>query len=267
MNSNVKIRKKLKISGGVVKPENIRELAEKVYKEYSQDLEKNQRVSVNFILKSSDDTQYESENTEIFLEGGILDNRRIIAIEMLYDNYSEDKRISIDLEHTISNSMINEVIISGRNEIWANGVLKLIENIVSNWKKQVNWPYKYKWPLTIIFGIGIGLLYINFLDIIINPYINITPISPKPQWAIELRPFIISLYYLSGFFIGVLPASYIVDKICRLYPSVEFIMGPEYSHIEERKRIKLYKTISIGVIPLVISLIIESIEAIIRYYE
>ena len=78
----MKILKKLKISKVIIKPENIREMAEIVYKAYSQDLEKNQHTSLKFILKSYDNTQYESEDMDIFSDGGILDSRRIIAIEM-----------------------------------------------------------------------------------------------------------------------------------------------------------------------------------------
>ena len=258
MKSNMKILKKLKISEVIIKPENIREIAEIVYKEYSQDLEKNQHLSLKFILKSYDNTQYESEDMDIFSDGGIIDSRRIIAIEMEYHNYSKDKRLFIDLEHTTGKwSRGNEVIISGCDEIWANGVLKSIENSVSNWKKQETWPYRYKWPLTIIFAIGIGLLYLNLLDFIMSYVIVIPPMSPKPQWAIEFRSLFIFIYYLTGCMCGLWPASYIVDKICKLYPCVEFILGPEHFHIEEKRRAKLYKTISIGVIPLVISIIIE----------
>jgi len=76
MKSNVKIIKRLKISEVIVKPENIRELAEKVYKEYNQYLETNKHISVEFILNDPDGTQYESENTEIFSNGGILDTSR-----------------------------------------------------------------------------------------------------------------------------------------------------------------------------------------------
>ena len=258
MKSNMKILKKLKISEVIIKPENIREIAEIVYKEYSQDLEKNQHLSLKFILKSYDNTQYESEDMDIFSDGGIIDSRRIIAIEMEYHNYSKDKRLFIDLEHTTGKwSRGNEVIISGCDEIWANGVLKSIENSVSNWKKQETWPYRYKWPLTIIFAIGIGLLYLNILDFIFSYVIVISPMSPKPQWAIGFHPLFIFIYYSTGFMCGLGPASYIVDKICKLYPCVEFILGPEHFHIEEKRRAKLYKTISIGVIPLVISIIIE----------
>ena len=258
MKSNMKILKKLKISEVIIKPENIREIAEIVYKEYSQDLEKNQHLSLKFILKSYDNTQYESEDMDIFSDGGILDSRRIIAIEMECHNYSKDKRLFIDLEHTAGKwSRGNEVMISGCDEMWANGVLKSIENSVSNWKKQETWPYKYKWPLTIIFAIGIGLLYLNLSDFIFSYVIVISPMSPKPQWAIEFRPLFIFSYYSTGFILGLWPASSIVDKICKLYPCVEFILGPEHFHIEEKRRAKLYKTISMGVIPLVISIIIE----------
>ena len=243
----MKILKELKISKVIIKPENIREMAEIVYKAYSQDLEKNQHTSLKFILKSYDNTQYESEDMDIFSDGGILDSRRIIAIEMEYHNYSEDKRLFIYLEHTAGKwRRGNEVIISGCDEMWADGVLKSIEDSVSNWKKQETWPYKYKRPLTIIFAIGIGLLYLNLLDFIFSYVIVISSMSPEPQWAIEFHHLFIFICYSTGFICGLLPASSIVDKICKLYPRVEFILGPEHFHIEEKRRAKLYKTISMG---------------------
>lgn len=261
MNHEVKILKKLKMSGVIIRPENIRILAEKVYGEYRLDLKKKKNVSVNFILKGSDGTQYESENIGIFSMGGFLDTRRIIAIEMNYYNHTEDKRISIDLEHTtIDYGITNVVVISGRDEIWANGFLKSLEDIVSNWEKQVSWPYRYKWPLIILFAIGIGLLFLNFLDFVFSCVMVIHPISPKPQWAIDLRPLIIFIYYLSGFLFGLWPGSYIVGMIQKLYPYIEFRSGPEHTHIEARRRIMLYKILSIGVIPLIASLIIELIK-------
>jgi hypothetical protein len=261
MNHDVKILKKLKMSEIVIRPENIRVLAEKVYEKYRRDLERNQNVSVNFILKGFDGTQYESESIDIFSVGGILDTRRVIATEMNYYNHTEDKRISIDLEHTtIDYGISNVAVISGRDEIWANGFLKSLEDIVSNWEKQVSWPYRYKWPLIILFTIGIGLLYLNFLDFVFSYVIVIHPISPRPQWTIDFLPAIISMYYLGGFIFGFWPSFYIVDKIQKLYPCIEFRFGPEHSHIEARRRIMLYKIISIGVIPLIISLIIELIK-------
>lgn len=172
MGDGVKVRKRLKISGVVVKSKDIRQLAERIYKEYIQDLERDQdsRVSVMFILYSSDGTQYESENTEFLSEEGILDTRRILSVEMNYYNYSEGKNISVDLSHHIdsSSSSINKVIVSSNDESWADGILKWIEDTISNWQKQKNWPYRYGWLLAAAIGIGVSLLLYSILDIVFS---------------------------------------------------------------------------------------------------
>ncbi|MFQ6087726.1 MAG: hypothetical protein ACE5K0_02340 [Candidatus Methanofastidiosia archaeon] len=263
MKKKVKILKKFGISMVIIRPENIRELAKKVYKEYTNDSKKkNRHISIDFFLKEHDGTQYESENIEIFSEGGILETRRIIEIEMRYHNYSEDKRISVDLEHSIrENRWGNKVVVSGYDDIWTNGVLKSIESIISSWENQVNWPYRYKDLLIILFGIGITLLYINILDIINSYIFVIQPLSPQPQWAKDIIPTLkIGAYFLVFLGAMIWPALYIVNKICELYPPVEFTTGPEYSYVEKIRRKKLYTFLSVGIIPLIISLIYELIK-------
>lgn len=260
MNNNIKIDKSLKISWVVIAADNIRELADKVYDEYIQDLEvleNNPHADISFILRGSDGTQYESDNKDIFSIGGLLDNRRITSVEMNYSNFTLRKRIYITLKHTISHHYSdNRVDISGYDEVWVNGFIKLIESNVSNWKQQEKWPDRFKWPFIIIFAIGFGLLYINFLDF--TSYLfNIKPVASKPEWIIAIRPALNFSIYLTAFCIGLLPSFYIVDKIHELFPVVEFIMGPEYLRIEERRRKKLYQFIIIGLIPLILSLLIE----------
>jgi len=236
----MKISKELKITGFIIKTNNIRELAQKMHEEYKKDTDSGHK-SINFILKGADGTQYESDDIKIFSQNGILDTRRIIGIEMSYFNYTNDKRILIILRHTVRDyEWKNYISVSGLDELWVNGVIKSFEDIISNWEKQVNWPHKYSWPLMIVFAVGIGLLYLNFLDFIFTYVIIIHPISSKPEWLIELRPFFIFLYYASGILWGMWPASYIVDKLKELYPIVELITGPEYAQVEVRKRKKLY---------------------------
>jgi|GEM_PF-5949461 len=65
MGDTMKISKKLEISGVVVKPDNIRELAKKVYEECGSDKE-SEHKNINFILRGIDETQYEREDIEIF---------------------------------------------------------------------------------------------------------------------------------------------------------------------------------------------------------
>jgi len=182
MSNDVKIIKRKKISGVVIKPENIRELGERIYEEYTQDLEKNQNTSSNvtFILKGSDDTQYESSSTRILSEGGILDTRRITAMEMSYYNYSRDKRVSIDAEHDTSGSWgpsrAGQIIVSGKDEIWTSGLMKWIEDAILNWQKQKKWPYKCAWFLAGVFTAGIALLLYRiatYIKPLSAPYIGI----------------------------------------------------------------------------------------------
>jgi len=201
-------------------------------------------------LRGVDGTQYEGKDKEIFSHNGILDTRRIIEIEMRYTNYTNNKSIYIKLSHTVEYEWKNYILVSGPDELWVNGVVKSYEDIISNWEKQVNWPHKYSRLLIMVFAVGIGLsfallglnlLYFISTDVIIHPF-----------------------YYVVAIVFGMFPALYIVDKLKELYPIVELRTGPEYAQVEVRKRKKLYIIISIVVIPLVISFIIELIKIIIR---
>ena len=255
----MKVSKKLKISSLVVRPDNIIEIARKLYKEYEDDNESDDK-EINFILKGIDGTQYESEDIKIFSEDGILDTRRILAVEMAYYNYTEKKKISISLKHSVKEYIWgNYVSVSGYDELWVKGMIKDFEDTIANWEKQENWPHKYGWFLTIIFAIGIGLLILDFSNLIFTYVVGVHSISPKPKWAIELRPLFIFYYYAFGILLGYWPASYIVDKLKELYPIVELRTGPEYIQVEAKKRKRLYTIISMGIIPLIISLIIELI--------
>lgn len=259
-NNNIKIDKSLIISWVVITSDNIRELAEKVYDEYNQDLiilenDPHANKSISFILRGSDGTKYESDHKDIFSKGGLLDSRRISAVEMNYFNFTLKKTISIKFTHTINHYFNENIVdISGYDEVWVNGFIKLIESNVSNWKQQEKWPDRFKWPLTILFAIGFGLLFINLLSFTLY-FFNIEPITQKPEWIVLLITNL--MFYIFAFYIGLLPSYYIVDKIHKLFPVVEFIMGPEYLRIEERRRNKLYQFIIIGIIPLILSLLIE----------
>lgn len=262
----MKIKKTYKISGVVVKQENIRELANIIHKEYTKKSNKDKHTKIEYILKSCDNNQYESENKDIFLKGGFLDSKGIIAIEMDYYNYEDDERIFIDIEHSNENRIFrNEITVSGHNEIWVNGVIKSIECCISNWKKQIEWPYKFKWPLIILFAIGIGLLYLNFLEFLFRYIVVLQPVSPKPEWTISLRPIMMFIYYLAGFAFGYFPASYLMSKICELYPEVEFDIGPEHLKKEKVRRKKIFMIITVGLLPLIIAVIIEVLKSLTDY--
>lgn len=262
MGDTIKISRELKIYGRIVKPDNIRELAKRVYEEYVSD--KSNHKDINFILRGIDETQYESEDIKIFSNNGILDTRRIIAVEITYSNHTNDKRISIKLKHTITDyEWGNVIFVSGSDKLWVDGVIKYFEDTIANWEKQPNWPHKYGSLLAVIFavgiGIGIGLLCLNILNFIFAYVIVVHPISPKPGWIIVLQVLFISL----GLSSGIWPACYIANKLKRLYPIVELRTGPKHMQLETKRKKLVAAVISRGILPLVISLIVELIKIII----
>lgn len=256
MKDDIKIKKQLNISGVVITSDNIRELAQNVYDEFKQDSENDSYVNINFILKSSDGTQYESKNMDIFSNGGLITARKIISTEINYINSTEGKSIFITIQHTTTDSYSdNNVYISGYGEFWVNGFTKKIEDNITSWKQQEKWPKLSKWPLVMIFTIGFALLFLNIVGLTSN-ILDINLSASQSQDAAYSKPISIILSIVWASLVGIWPSQYIVNKIGNLYPSVEFSMGPEHLRIEAGRRKQLSQFVAIGVVPLILSLLI-----------
>lgn len=158
----------------------------------------------------ADGTQYETKNIrEILPQNGILDSildtRRIVSIEMSYFNYANKKSILIRLSHTVIDyeDYENHIYVSGLDELWVKGVIKSFEDIISNWEKQVNWPYKYSRLLRIVFPVVIGLVFLIISKFILTYVIIIPPISSEREFLLYLLIFILG-FGLSPCLLGVL---------------------------------------------------------------
>ena len=246
MKSDVRISKRLRFSRKALRPEDTKELADTLSREFGLGTKKN--AYAQFILKDSDFTQYESTDVGVFSEGGILETKRIISIKMDFHNLSEDKEVSVDLEHGQS----IEVSVSGKDEAWVNHILKLIETSLSGCKEQKIWLHRSKWPLIVIFAFAIGFLSINLLEIFTSKRVS----DFHPLFSVfPLR------FYLP-FALGFIPAYLVVDKVCSIYSHVKLITGPEHSPTEKRRKINVHEIILVGAISLAVSLIIKLIEVI-----
>ena len=169
----MEIKKKLEISEVVVDSKSIRELANKIAQEYQKDFdsmsesEKQYCLHLDFILKSSDETQYSSNDLSFFEKNGIIDSRRIIGIEMDYRNSHLNKSINVRVYHSLKQNEWNNIImVKGGDETWTNGILSSLRDIISNWKKQKNWFNKYYYFLLIGFGLGISLFLYNAIQFV-----------------------------------------------------------------------------------------------------
>lgn len=243
MNSDLRVTKPLEISRVVISSENIREIARIVQQAYDNDMKQNQNPSVEYILKSDDNTQYQSSDSNIFAETGILDTRRIVSIEMNY--HCEERRIWIDLNHTTSSYSSNKITISGGDEMWVNGVIKSLESALSNWDRQRDWPHRFEWPLILILIIGTWWMVFSLAKLLPSKT------AMDENLYLVIFPFSVGFSYV---------ALRIVERIRNLYPYVEFKMGPTHLRVEEKRRNKLYVFLTIIVLPFIISSILYAMD-------
>jgi hypothetical protein len=231
--------------------QSIRDNTQQHYEEYSKQLEKTilREVDVRFVMKTVDDTQYESAKPDIFNEGGYLETKRVQYIEMSYRNLDEIKGISVELSHNKSNHSI--VNIYACDEIWANGVFKGIDDAVFHWKKQVYWPYKYIWVLLVFYSVSIALSLTRLMKAL-TKLISTEELSQSSQLMI----------YICGIILSTAFWTYLNIKIRDLYPVVEFAMGPEYLRFEQNKRKQFGIIITSIISPLLLALLYDLIKPI-----
>lgn len=77
-----------------------------------------------------------------------------------------------------------------------------------------------------------------------------------PEWLLQNTDMLRSiasygfvLNYLFAYFIGLGPAYLLIDKLKKLWPSVEFQVGPRHTFFEKRRRVWLVSVFFIGVTP------------------
>jgi len=236
----VRTHSKSSISGVVVTSEQIRELVNVISQNIAS-LGGEQGYSC-IVLTSEDGTEYEADFKSREKVLSLLYTRRINRVDIRYDDRQGDRRVEATLSQTKSGFERNEIEVWGYDEFRVNGLMKSVEKLVSNWKRQSSWPRKYVIPLGLIFDVVLG----SFLVILNNLLGN--PIATRnPPFGELLIACLIMLY----------PAGYLVYQISALYPTVEFATGPEYSRIEEMRRKKLGQYLTIGFAPLLMSLVIE----------
>lgn len=252
----MKVSKKFPIAGFIITSNDIVELAKEVYAIHEKVKEPG---SIGFVLTTADGTKYETKDVESILTEGILDKRRVVGVRIYYYSYSSDKKIDINLRHTVVDvTSENLISLSSSDEAWTNGVIKSFEDITANWEKQSIWPHKYTWPLTIGLAITLGLLYIWILNFLFTHLIVIRRPHLLPSWITKLGPiFEFASYFTAIVLVGGFPAELLVSKLKELYPVVELKTGPEYTQIEAKRRKLLYATIVVVIIPLVIGFVIK----------
>jgi len=258
------IEKNLKISQVIVNERNIEDLIAKISEEYRSDTQiiENKyelvNIKIRFLFITDDDIRYDSDNQQdFFLNGRYLLNKRVKDITINYTNYKIDKRININISN-LSPYSGNTILISGKDELWVNGIYKYFEDYISTWEKQENWFKRFNILLSVISTLIFGISYffiLRFLGILIflgeahNLYESWFNLAPASKYYVLVLVCLLSLMF------GLITRYFTLNKINALYPNIEFKLGPEYKQKEKLKRNLVSKIITIIIIPVIISII------------
>ncbi len=259
----MKYSKPLKISGKVLKVDDVERLSSIVESEFSKSNLPSKKVkkgeidpcvisvmlpaSKKYILRGDDEMQYESDDKdEVFTKHGPLATSRIIAVEMSFEDRNEDKGISIKLNHGSEVSETgNRIVVSSNDETWTDGIYKKAETILGECKDQTVFTWKYRLGLFFLISAIMGLI-LSEAVVIFSHFI----------WnaAIDVQSFAV-MFAFSFLFISASISPVLVGRIERMYPNVELVTGPDHLRPEAIGRKRLDKWIELVIVPLVISIV------------
>jgi len=269
----MKISRKFKIEGRVITTEDIKRLVNILEKEYSELAPKSRHIRLLFKGSTEDGIIFESEIPNDFLSAELMQTKRTISFDCSLIDFTNDLSIYISLEHGNSIYSGNSVSVQGTDANWVNALQTRIKESFDAALPQNSFLLKNKTYIEILFAFGIGRLYAYVLQLILFPFISVPDsfVKNPPTWLFSLAIFfnnhrlLFTLFdYLIYFPAGWFGSSYLISKAKDLWPSIEFQIGPTHTYIEKKRRNLIYAFYSLGILPLLISIIYDIIKSVMR---
>ena len=260
MANTVQVHLTIQIWQVVVTRDDVWELAQRLWQTYTRASSTGNDASLEVVVLTADGAQYESSDLTLLEEGGVLDRRTPTGIDIEYRDTSQKRRITISMRRqNLWGMRHSEARVTGTDETWVRGTAAWIDDHVRRWKKQTDWPRRYRTVLTTGIAAAFGILFARALQLAFAYAITLQLIPAAPELPHTLPSLALAISYFSGFAVMLGPATSIVARIQALYPPVELAMGPEHLRAENAKRTQLYKLMLWVVAPLVIGLVVECI--------
>ena len=241
----MKTSRTLQITDVIISPENILDIGTRVYEEYSRSTV--QYKDFEIILNCSNNTRYEFKKEEFNIEEikRKLQERRVKGLEINFYGRSQD--IRIDLTHLTGDGFFeNKIVISGNDEMWVNGIVETMKDLIAHWQKQpsVNF-FKSFW----FYSIGILFLIIPLCFFCMR-FPSFKNLSSSAQGAVATIISVLAMFFMW----------WVVDAIKELYPKVELLTGPEYLQVAPNKRKKFIGFLILVLLPCILTIIVGIIQ-------
>lgn len=244
----------LQISDRVVQIDNLRAIANHIYREYEKSFaQENSNCSFSILLTREDKVELNSSSPSIIDENVITSESRTESVGIRYNDYMTDQSIHLSLEHgDIFTRFHNMIEIVGEDREWVNGQLRVIEDIINGFEPQNKFFKKFSLPLTFMLSFPFGYLvvWLILFFILIDPKDSVESSSHLVSALKENQILQITYAGFAMAICGWIPASSIVNAMKKLWPSIELQIGPPHGFHKKRRRRNVITTISVILIPL-----------------
>lgn len=248
----------VKINGIIVTLENVRRLAIILKKRYEITKEIDVYCKLSFSVICFDDSSFQSSDDSIFANDSVLMSKRVSEVRLKYSSYYENESVEVRLTHGDS-KYYNQIEASGTNSEWVNGIVRKLEEEISAFQPQQKIFTKHWKIIHFIFALSLGMTYWYLLSLIPPTATE----SSVPSWVAKVNNSAVLTYGLKygfAYLVGMFPAYFMIDKLKKLWPTVELQIGPEHTFVEKKRRGWLGFAITFGVVPVVVSVISDFLK-------
>ncbi len=224
--------------------------------------------SVEYTLHFADDSSFASD-TPALLGDTVVQIKRPVKMEFGFSNFKLERRMSFSITHGHSDYG-NELCVVANEDTWLNANFTKLESFINGAEPQSFWFVRHPGILKNLFALGIGTLGFILLDIFVS-------FLPPPEVVVSqsnftklnaLRVFIEShqagFYligwfwrWLLGWFWGAVP---IANWVLSAWPNIDLDFGAHHLKLEKRRREKIVIVMSLIVVPILLTIILDIIK-------
>ncbi len=270
--SKIRESRLLTIQEKIFTLKNIRELGKVILEEYQANASKSKLVTISYSVTCADDSSFQSEDISMFDEDSIINSKRVLSINMTYENYlgpGMHDSIKVYISHG-NREAFNTITVNGSNSLWVNGIIGKLKGVIDAVPPQNLIIKKHRRSIKSIFAFGLGLICMNVLLLIVS-LVDVPKMESKEAWEVLLDKIVVrfpfmryalkyATAWLTGYVFGFFLIYKLDDSIAGLWPSVEIQIGPEHTFSEKRQRSLLLKIFVFGVLPILITIISDIIK-------
>ena len=216
-------------------------------------------VSINFFIKSFDNSTFNSEHIAILDDDSVINKQRIKQVKVTY-NSATVKNITLELNHgnpDEDDPNPSYVDVSGYESVWVKGVIGEFNSTLAAIPGQNNFLKKNKRAINYTFVILGTILFGFVIDLTNKGSEDFTPYWPSLFYDFNMEDLIgaVIVALLFGGLFGGFIAGKINSKVDIFWPSIELQVGPRHLQYEKKKRWLWGIIITLIIIPLIVSIV------------